>query len=326
MKPMQLEEVFSRQGDASTRSRLAALLTALLLTGALACGPVESAGEPSSLVHQKQTLYSANGLTPNGLSENGLSANGLSANGLSANGLSANGLSQLRFISWFEQDPAHGDMVMQYVVRCAAPAGEVRTYTDPRTQLTYTWHGGLGLAPGWSSGQPASLEEQQLVSACLGAHANKFGVSMPISVLGQDAEGQFIPFTDEELRAYSRKEGCFFGNLFNGEGIFFGVDGPRLHDDESSPRACALSSREPEPRNDCEPLRYVGKCKQLCERVHKEKFYLECSWNGVTYKPLTTRIAKRDIFECGDGICQFTEQCGDGKSAQSCQKDCGRCP
>jgi hypothetical protein len=325
MYPLPVEEVLHRRGTASVQPRLT-LALALLITGAVACGPIETAAEPSSLAAQGQALETGNGLAPNGLSANGLSANGLSANGLSANGLSANGLSANGFVSWFAQNPAQSDMVMRYIVRCAVPAGESRTYTDPQTQLSYTWHGSLGLAPGWASGQEATVEEQQLVSACLAAHANKFGVSVSISVLGQDAEGQFIPFTDDELHRYSRKEACFFGNLFTGEGIFFGTDSPRLHDDESSPRACVLSSVDPELRNDCAPLTYAGKCKDLCERVHGEKFYLECSLNGVTYKPLTTRVAKRDVYECGDGVCQFTESCGRGNRSHSCEKDCGRCP
>jgi len=30
--------------------------------------------------------------------------------------------------------------------------------------------------------------------------------------------------------------------------------------------------------------------------------------------------------KCGDGICQFTESCGNGSSANSCKADCGTCP
>jgi GLTT repeat (6 copies) len=325
MQPIPLNDI-PRCGSPRVPSRLVAISVTVLIAGALACGPTEPTADPSPLVHQRQAIGADNGLALNGLSANGLSANGLSANGLSANGLSANGLSQLSFTSWFEQDPAFSDMVMRYVVRCSVPAGQSRTYTDPRTQTTYTWPGELGLAPGWANGQAATLEEQQLVSACLAAHANKFGVSVTISVLGEDSAGRFIPFSDEELHQYSRKEACFFGNLFTGEGVFFGVDSPRLHDNESSPRACALSSTEPELRNDCQPLAYVGRCKDLCARVHGEKFYLECSLNGVSYKPITTRVAKRDIYECGDGICQFTEACGRSNRSRSCEKDCGRCP
>lgn len=306
---------------------LSCLIATLPLLGTtVACGSAAPDAERSSLVVQHQELDTDNGLTLNGLSYNGLSANGLSYNGLSANGLSANGLSANGFSSWFSQDPAQSDMVMRYLVRCAVPAGAVRTYTDPQTQITYSWPGELGLAPGWASGQPATLAEQQIVSACLAAHVNKFGVSVLISVLGQSATGQSIPFSAQELHQYSRKEACFFGNLFAGEGVFFGADSPRLHDAESSPRACELSNVDPAQRNDCAPLTFAGKCDKLCDRVHGGPFYEECTWNGVTYKPITTRVSKESIYECGDGICQFTESCGRGNRADSCEKDCGRCP
>jgi hypothetical protein len=325
MKPVRVDDAPHARVPARVPARLAVTLPLVLLTaGSIACGPMEPSSESSEASEwtpQSQGLMSDNGLSANGLSANGLSANGLSANGLSANGLSANGLSGTAFTSWFGQNPDQHATMMRYLVRCAVPAGQVRTYTNPQTQVHYTWPGGLGLAPGWASGQPANLAEQQLVTACLAAHVNKYGVSVSISVLGQTATGQYIPYTHEELRRYSRREACFFGNLFNGEGVFFGVDGSRLHSDESSVRACALTSGP----NACPPLIYAGRCDQLCQRVFPGGFYESCSANGVTYKPLTTRIAKRDIYKCGDGVCQFTESCGRGTRANSCERDCGRC-
>lgn len=312
---------------AEVRSGLGAWLTAALLAaGTVACGPAELPGESPALAQQAQRLEDLNGLSLNGLSSNGLSLNGLSLNGLSLNGLSLNGLSAPIFTSWFAQAPGHADMVMRYVVLCALPQGQSRTYTQPQTQGTHTWHGGLGLAPVWASGQPPTLVEQQLISACLAAHANKFGVSVPISVLGEDSAGQPIPFTDEELHQYSRKDACFFGNVFTGEGLFFGSDGGRLHDNESSTRACALTSEDPKLVSTCAPMVYAGKCKDHCEKVPGEKFYQSCTVNGVTYRALTTRVRKEDIHECGDGICQLTESCGSGKQSRSCEKDCGQCP
>jgi hypothetical protein len=261
----------------------------------------------------------------NGLSANGLSANGLSANGLSANGLSANGLSQTSFAAWFEVAPVQNAMLMKYLIRCAVPEGQVRTYTSTQTQQTYTWQGRLGLAPGWAAGQPATLAEQQLVSACLAAHVNKFGVSVTISVLGKDATGAFIPFTLEELHQYSRKEACFFGNLFNSEGVYFGTDGPRLHSNESSSRACELSSENLSTEDPCPPLTYAGACSQLCQPIIPGGFYVACTWHGVTYRPLTTRVSPSEIYECGDHICQISEQCSTGPGT-GCEKDCGHCP
>ena len=312
MKTMRAAESLQCRQVIPPRSLFLGTLPFILLVAyALGCGPIEAASEASSVVSQSQSLEDANGMTPNGLS----------ANGLSANGLSANGLSMPSFAAWFAQSPLHNDMVMRYVVRCAVPAHEVRSYRDPQTQLVYSWRGGLGLAPGWAHGQPASLAEQQLVSACLAAHVNKFGVSVAISVLGKMATGHYIPFTKEELQRYSRREACFFGNLFTGEGVFVGRDGPALSTRESSSRACALSGDS----EACAPLIHVGRCEELCERVAPGGFYESCTLNGVTYKPLTTRIARRDIFECGDGVCQFTESCGQGARPESCEADCGSC-
>ena len=175
---------------AEVPSRLKGWLIAVVLaTGAVACGPTDAADEPPTLARQTQRIEGFNGLSLNGLSANGLSLNGLSLNGLSLNGLSVNGLSAPIFSSWFEQAPSHSDMVMRYVVLCALPQGQSLTYTQPQTQVTHTWYGRLGLAPVWASGQPPPLVEQHLISACLAAHANKYGVSVPISVLGEDSAG-----------------------------------------------------------------------------------------------------------------------------------------
>jgi hypothetical protein len=326
MNPMPANATLRQAATDAPSRLLAAICSALLLTGSLACGAMEPSDDPESLSLQSQELESANGLAANGLSANGLSANGLSANGLSANGLSANGLSQLSFTSWFQQEPAQRDMLMRYLVRCAVPAGQVRTYTDAQTQHTYTWQGNLGLAPGWSSGQPATLAEQQLVSACLAAHVNKFGVSVSISVLGLDTQGQLIPFSVDEIQRYSRKEACFFGNLFTGEGVHVGNDRGTLSARQSSARMCTLSSSTDDERTvGCAPLVYVGSCTRYCTLDATKTFYTSCRYNDVTYRPLTTRLREEDIYSCGDGTCQVTESCGTSSQYNNCQLDCGKC-
>ena len=216
---------------------------AILLLGA-GCGvsaepgaPVLQDLSPPRTGTVEQSLESANGLSLNGLSFNGLSFNGLSFNGLSFNGLSSSA-----FVSWFREDPVLADRVMQYVVHCAVPEGQQRTYADATTGQSHTWSGGLGLAPAWAEGEPATRVEEQVVSACLTAHANKYGMRVPISVLGLRADGLAIPFTEEEAKQYKWKESCFFGNLFNGEGAFVGRDKGRLKPRESSSRACSVKA------------------------------------------------------------------------------------
>ncbi len=214
---------------------------------------------------------------------------------------------------------------MKYVVRCSLPAGESLSYQDPTSGSSYTWEGELGLAPGWAGGESISEAEQQLVSACLAAHVNKFGLHVPLSVLGRTAQQQPIPYTSDELQSFSRREACFFGNLFTNEGVFAGGDGAYLTESESSPRACGLTTRDDVGVSQCSPITHVQNCDTLCTLDPSGLFYTQCTYNGRTYLPLTTRIRTADVYTCGDGVCQFTESCGTGTQANSCLSDCGPC-
>lgn len=273
---------------------------AVLCAGAIAsgCGPAEPLDTPQPVDSQSQELNSFNGL-----SANGLSANGLSLNGLSLNGLSLNGLSSAAFIQWFNQDPASADMLMTYVVRCAVPSGQVRSYKHAATGRTYTWPGGLGLTPDWASGRPANYNEQQLVTACLLAHVNRYGRHVNISVLGWNAWGNAIPFTLGELTTYSVREACFFGNIFTPNSLFFGVDRPINNEGEYLTRACGALGSGPGSAGQCAPLRFVGRCSNFCTLGLEPWFYANCTYNGVSYRPLTTRMRQVDynqLFEDSD--------------------------
>ncbi|MCP3104768.1 hypothetical protein LZ198_38475 [Myxococcus sp. K15C18031901] len=317
----------------SRRSSLSSVLSRLalpvLLSGAIGCGPADIGGvDPHESVDTHAGgLVSANGLSTNGLSTNGLSTNGLSTNGLSTNGLSTNGLSTNGFKTWFGTNPAQSEMVMRYVVRCAMAEGQSLTFTYAGT--TYTWQGALGLAPGWSglggTAVPPTLDEQQAVSACLAAHANKYGVHVNISVLGKDAAGTAIPTTAEELATYSQKEACFFGNIFNNQGLFAANDTSYLSYDQSTVRTCGLSSWSGDAA--CAPtIVHVGACLDHCSPDSSKQFYAYCTYNGVKYtRPIVTRIRPQDIYRCGDGVCQVSEKCGTGTTPDSCAADCGAC-
>lgn len=258
----------------------------------------------------------------NGLSVNGLSVNGLSVNGLSFNGLSVNGLSTPAFNNWFDSNPASlSNLIMKYVVRCAVPAEQNLTFTATAGG-TYSWSGLLGLAPDWATGAPATVVEQQLVSACLAAHVNKFGVNVPISVLGYDGTGTPIPMGPTELTDYPVKEGCFFGNLFNGDGVFVGNDSTWSVSDSSS-RDCAITHFR-KPNNNCPPMTFAGRCGDLCSPNAFHNSYFSCRYNGNSYMVVNTRIPQNVLYYCGDGICQVSEQCGNGITPNNC-KDCGPC-
>jgi hypothetical protein len=268
------------RGESGVATHALALLVALSLLSGLGCGPME-APEQGNLDHQRQAHSSANGLAMNGLAMNGLAMNGLAMNGLAMNGLAS-----ASFSKWFQKDPALADMVMHYLVRCAVPSRQSRTYTNPKTGQVYTWEGSLGLAPGWAGGSPASVAEQRIITACLAAHANRFGLHLTLSLLGRGADGANIPFTPSELKKYPIREACFFGNLFTREGVFVGVDVDTLGVDNITTRACQ--------DNNCAPLVLVGTCQQYCTQDSSGPFYRGCSYKGTTYPPLTTRLHQED--------------------------------
>ncbi|HEX8697713.1 MAG TPA: hypothetical protein VF815_02645 [Myxococcaceae bacterium] len=292
-------------------------LLAMWLGLAVGCGPMvpQEELEPSSLRSQHQEVKALNGL----------SVNGLSVNGLSVNGLSVNGLSSVEFKSWFNLNPAEHAEVMKYVAQCALPAGKALTYINPKTDKTYKWPGLLNLAPDWSSGTRPSLREQQVVSACLAAHINKFGRNVPLSVLGKNAKDAPLPYTSEELALFSEKEACFFGNYFTGQGALAGIDRELLDHKKSSSRACGLRSNR-KNNEECPSVLHVGACQSFCTLDATGTYYTQCQYQGQTFTPLTTRIQPTEIFECGDGVCQFTERCGSGTTPDNCLADCGPCP
>ncbi|HEY6034971.1 MAG TPA: hypothetical protein VIV58_11945 [Kofleriaceae bacterium] len=274
-----------------------------------------------------QTSASDEALTStNGLSLNGMSLNGMSLNGLSLNGLSLNGLSTTAFSSWFDADPATRAMTMSYIVKCAKATGTSLTWTDPASAVTYTWAGELDLARGWSNGSAMTVTEQQVLSACLGAHANKYGVHVPIAVEGRTATGVEIPRAANELTSYPVREAAWFGNLMNGDGVFVCLDHVPWLAAYSSPRACALDMATPGQTSPvCPPIVFAGACSTICTADASKTYYTSCKWNNKTYQPLATRFQSASVYSCGDGVCEISESCGTGTTASSCYADCGAC-
>ncbi|WNG19754.1 hypothetical protein F0U63_37605 [Cystobacter fuscus] len=289
------------------------------------CGhsEVEPPGqEPGLSSTVENPLWSTNSMTPNGLIMNGLIMNGLSTNGLIMNGLMTSGLSSATFKDWFNANPeGYSSMVMRYVVGCAVQSGQGRTWTNPLTKVSYTWNGVLGLTPDWASGLPATEREQQLLTACLAAHVNKYGLQVLVSVQGLNAKGIALPRETNELTTFSVLEGAFFGNLAAG-GSAYVCRGSNLDGTQSSLRACGLASQDYGVSVECPPLVHVGPCAIYCTFDSTRTYYTQCTYGGKTYAPLTTRLRATDIYKCGDGVCQVSESCGSGSHYNNCS-DCG---
>ena len=251
--------------------------------------------------------------------------NGMSPNLLAIKGLNPSSLTDDHFKGWFAADPKTANALMKYIVKCSLPAGLGMEFEYGG--VDYVWPGQLGLAPHWAAGEPIPESEQQLVSACLAAHSNRYGAHVAISLLGQYADGSAMPVSDQELSTYPVTEGCFFGNLFRRDGVFSASDRPAaLTDDESSLRACAMPDRTGSGASSmCPPIKYAGTCRDLCIPDPSNLYYSTCTVNGKTYRALTTRVMRSVEYTCGDGVCQVTESCGTGSSFNDCGLDCGPC-
>lgn len=337
------------QTSANAAGRFAATLLAL----SAACGGGLPAGSQlQSTVQSTSDLDSVNGLLATSIASScltvnaayapigdGLSGtggvntyscgdnmNGLSPNLLGLNGLHPNGLHTPQFDKWFSADPVTANTMMKYLVKCSLPFSEKLTYVADDGS-TYSWPGMFGLAPRWTSGKAIPEDEQELVSACIAAHANKYGAHVPISVLGRRANGAPLPLSAGELASFPIREGCFFGNLFHGEGVFSGDDRTvSLGDADSSLRACALPDRSGGGAiSNCAPMQYAGNCSDICKLDRSGLFYVSCKVQGKSYRALSTRIRPDVNFTCGDGVCQSTESCGTGTSFDNCSLDCGPC-
>ncbi|MGE5049407.1 MAG: hypothetical protein ACM3PC_12600 [Deltaproteobacteria bacterium] len=330
-----------------TTGKGAATFAAALLLLSAACGGGSPAGSGRQLTARSSSnLDSVNGLLamsidgacltidgtygtvdPTASTDScGDMMNGLSPNLLGLNGLHPNGLHTPQFEKWFAADPAAANMMMKYLVKCSLPFAETLTYTADDGS-TYSWPGTFGLAPRWASGKAIPEHEQELVSACVAAHANKYGAHVPISVLGRRADGTPLPVSAAELAGFPLREGCFFGNLFHKDGVFSGDDRTlSLGDADSSLRACALPDRSGGgASSNCAPMQYAGSCRDICKTDESGLYYVSCKVRGKSYRALSTRIRPEVNFTCGDGVCQATESCGTGTAFNDCGLDCGPC-
>ena len=140
------------------------------------------------------------------------------------------------------------------------------------------------------------------------------------------SSGNLIPVAATEDQDYPVTEGCFFGNLFNGTGVFSGTDSadndPAIY---SSPRACAMDIQS---MNTCAPMISTGiSCSRICTRAPgSSTAYDTCGFGWWRFRAINTRIQSSEVYVCGDGTCQFTETCYNPTTGSGCASDCGISP
>ena len=168
-------------------------------------------------------------------SQEALAFNALAFNALSANFDANYEMTQKPLASEYYADSAGTAMsyqlndpltreFMKYLVSCALAPGQRVEYKDTLAGGTYhVFEGELGLCTEWGKGK-ADERCQEVVSACLLARNNAFGVPVELSMRGHDARGDALPVSEEEEVYFPVPEGAFYGNIFNTSALHPAVD------------------------------------------------------------------------------------------------------
>jgi hypothetical protein len=216
-----------------------------------------------------ENALGVNRLAMNRLAMNRLAMNRLAMNRLAMNGLMQDaelGGEEGSMLEMLQGNPEAVEL-MHYVVSCALPEGqniEIPKYQlgmedavdDSDMEVFYGLH---GLAPEWGNDQcrapftrvehmmaesgdwwpsedgsggacpRAQCDEvcQRWVSACLFARANAVGISVPISMRGPHPA---LDTTPQEVADYPLQEGAFWGNWFDGTGMYACYGSHRMDD------------------------------------------------------------------------------------------------
>jgi hypothetical protein len=253
------------------------IVAGLLLVG---CSPGGAA------IGQRQSALE----TDNGWNTNGWNTNGWNTNGWSTRAwnVSASGsITDSIFLSGLNATGAnYNAWTMGYLVRCALPPGDCVSAVVGG--VTRSWCGRLGLAPEWKT-TGLSPSSQRWVSACMGAHFNRYGYHIRISVRGPS-----IALDQNELGDAPYQEAAFIGNLFDGTGLLAcrGVDLSELVSlDQYLARVCGLDQ--------CPTIGYLGGCQASCNGNGSSGYWLSCAG---TNEVITTYLNADDAeSEFGPG-------------------------
>jgi hypothetical protein len=240
------------------------------------CGAEQSDGELASAT---SAVESTNTLTVNTLTVNTLTVNTLTVNTLTVNSLTSGTLGSPVLTALQNTTPvgAANRTIFHYIVTCALDPSQSVTYSwsDGVNTYTVTEVGQIGLAPRWAT---RSLESwgQQLVSACIGARVNYFGVTVPISVRNE----VLVPTTSSaELADYPYVEGAFWGNLFAPAPSLNSCYNPaNVANSRADQRECATGYLDADGNVDpCGIITLTGSCDEQCwgfDATHQ--FYWGC--------------------------------------------------
>ena len=139
-------------------------------------------------------------------------------------------------------ETVQGRELLSYLVSCALPAGVHAIL--PGASATVSFPGDLGLAPGWRE-RPLTPAEQEIVSACILARVNAFGVPVRLSMraLSGTRGVSGLRTDDDERQTFTLFEGAFFGNIFADPPRKFACTGDaKIEELRALKRICTLAA------------------------------------------------------------------------------------
>ena len=197
---------------------------------------------------------------------NALSMNALSMNRLSPDTLLLNAKSAGNMV-----ETTAGRQALQYIARCALANGDY-LHVEFGGQ-SWNFPGLLGLVPQWEHGA-LDTASQQVMTACLLAHVNAFGVSVPIS-----ARSSLLAEADVvESSVFYYGDGAFYGNLYRSSAEKFAckIRANRYIDASTgavmtaaSPSASARVCAGEKTAAEC-GVTFAGYCDQVCNTIEQD--------------------------------------------------------
>jgi hypothetical protein len=165
---------------------------------------------------------------------------------------------------------------LSYAIGCAlSPGHDLEVVVD---RVAHPLPGALGLADTWTKA-PLTLEQRRLVTSCMLARLNYYGISVNVSLRGASPE---LEVNDADLDTYTIEEGAFFGDVFAGAKSYAGV--------------CSGSGTAPWQRKCAQPgpsgvglceVDYVGACGKICGQ--ENGYYVDCAGrNDARYAEVIT--------------------------------------
>ncbi|WP_437893594.1 hypothetical protein [Sorangium sp. So ce124] len=273
-------------------ARSVAVLALPLLTAA--CIGAELDEQAEGLVGEEELVGEAegafetdNGYLANALNFNALNFNALNFNALNFNALNFNGMDPNARASILNPG-ANGALardLLRYIVSCSL--GPAQTFSFSWTDSGGVVHpeayrGSLGIAPWWSSSGIANdTFHQRLITACVAARTNWYGVSVMVS-LRDDYNG--LGTQPSEISTYTVREGAFWGNLFSSTPYVRACYSPGgVTRARQMMRDCAAGHVTVDPATGattvqgCGPMVILGSCDTLCSGVDTTRgFYRQC--------------------------------------------------